>query len=617
MKKTIIVAIIACVCSHSFALYATDNKPVERVMPFNQQDVVLKPSWIKEREELNTVYLKSLDTERLLHNFRVTAGLPSDATPLGGWEAPGVGLRGHFVGHYLSAVSTLVEKYKDPLLSERLTYLIDELAKCQQALGNGYLSAFPATAFNTLETKFTGVWAPYYTYQKIMQGLLDAYLRTANTKAYTMLLDMASYVDQRMSKLSRETIEKMMYTAMANPQNEMGAMNELLYKLYKISADPKHLALAELFDPEWFLTPLSQNEDILSGLHSNTHLVLVNGFAERYAITREEKYHRAVVQFWDMLLHGHAYANGSSSGPRPIATTSTSVTAEHWGEPSHLCATLSKEIAESCVSHNTQKLTSYLFSWTADPAYTDVYMNMFYNAVLPTQSNHSGSYVYHLPLGSPRNKKYLKENDFFCCSGSSIEAFSQLNSGIYWHKDSELWVNLYVPSEVNWKEKKVQLAQDSYFPKDTTIHFTISTKQKSNFNLKLFIPAWAKEVEVYVNKEKLPANVVPASYLDIERTWRDKDEVELVFHYDFHLKAMPDNPKVFALYYGPILLAFETNREIILKGNRAEEVLKNLSVADRENGIFRLANDGNTYSLRPFFDIDKESYGVYATIRNY
>lgn len=617
MRKTIIIGIIAFGCFYSFAQSPTDKQSVEKVSSFSQQDVVLKPSWVKDREELNTTYLKSLDPDRLLHNFRVTAGLPSEATPLEGWESPGIGLRGHFVGHYLSAVSTLVEKYRDPQLNELLTYLIDELYRCQQALGGGYLSAFPAKSFDVLEEKFTGVWAPYYTYQKIMQGLLDAYTRTANKKAYDILLGMASYVDNRMSKLDKETIEKMMYTAVANPQNEMGAMNELLYKLYKLSGDPKHLALAELFDPEWFLTPLSRNEDILSGLHSNTHLVLVNGFAERYAITKEEKYHNAVIYFWDMLIHRHAYANGSSSGPRPIATTPTSVTAEHWGEPDHLCNTLSKEIAESCVSHNTQKLTSYLFSWTADPAYADVYMNMFYNAVLPTQSDHSGSYVYHLPLGSPRNKKYLKENDFFCCSGSSVEAFSQLNSGIYYHNDSALWVNLYTPSELNWKEKKVRLTQDSHFPKDKAVRFTVSTKQKSTFTLKLFIPSWGKDVEVYVNKEKQVVDTSPASFLELNRTWRDKDEVTLVFHYDFHLKAMPDNPKVFAIYYGPMLLAFESHAEILLKGNRAEEVLADLSVTDEEQARFRLVNNGNTYPLRPFFDIDKESYGVYATIRNY
>lgn len=132
--------------------------------PFSAEDVVLRPSWIAQRESLNVAYLKSLDADRLLHNFRVNAGLPSSAEPLGGWEAPYIGLRGHFVGHYLSAVSSVVRHSGDSLLSSRLEYLVDELQKCQAALGNGYLSAFPERDFDVLEQTFGGVWAPYYTY---------------------------------------------------------------------------------------------------------------------------------------------------------------------------------------------------------------------------------------------------------------------------------------------------------------------------------------------------------------------------------------------------------------------------------------------------------------------
>ena len=616
MRKVIFMLMMSFIHLNLFSQKTIDISKIEKVLPFSNEEVTLKSSWIKQREELNITFLKSLDPDRLLHNFRVTAGLPSNAEPLEGWESPKIGLRGHFVGHYLSAVSSLVEKYKDLELVERLRYMIDELCKCQQSFGNSYLSAFPDKDFDALEAKFTGVWAPYYTYNKVMQGLLDAYTHTGNQKAYDMLLDMAAYVDNRMSKLSGETIEKMLYTVDANPQNEPGAMNEVLYKLYKISRNPKHLALAEIFDRNWFITPLAENKDILSGLHSNTHLVLVNGFAQRYSITGESKYYAASTNFWDMLISQHVYANGTSSGPRPNATTRTSVTAEHWGVPGHLCNTLTKEIAESCVSHNTQKLTSSIFTWTAAPKYADAYMNTFYNAVLASQSAHTGAYMYHLPLGSPRNKKYLKDNDFACSSGSSAEAYSRLNSGIYYHDDSALWVNLFVPSEVNWKEKNVRLEQNGNFPKDTNICFTISTKKKVGFALKLFIPSWAKNAEVYINGEKQEIETFPSSYIDLNRNWRDKDEVKLIFHYDFHLKTMPDNKDVLSLFYGPMLLAFESDEEVILKGTH-DEILKKLSVLNKEEGIFLLRNNGKNYQLCPLFDIDEQAYGVYATIRNY
>ncbi|WP_343523975.1 beta-L-arabinofuranosidase domain-containing protein [Pedobacter sp.] len=585
------------------------------VSPFSEREVSLGISEVKHREELDISFLNAQEPDRLLHNFRLTAGLPSTAKPLAGWEASGIGLRGHFVGHYLSAVSHLAEKYHQPGLTSKLKYMIDELYKCQKAFGNGYLSAFPDKDFNTLETKFTGVWAPYYTYQKMMQGMLDVYLHTQNKKAYEILLGMASYVDKRMAALPKETQERMMYTVEANPQNEMGAMNEVLYKLYAISKDPKHLALAKIFDPQWFFNPLLQNRDILSGLHSNMHLVLVNGFSKGYTATGDTRYREAATNFWEILMKDHAYVNGSSSGPRPNATTKTSLTAEHWGEPGHLF-TLSKEIAESCVSHNTQKLTSDLFTWTADAKYADAYMNMFYNAVLPVQSKNTGAFIYHLPLGSPRNKKYLKENDYACCTGSCAEAFAQLNTGIYYRNDSALYVNLYLPSKVNWKGKHISLEQKGELPKDSLVNFLVKTKKSTGFSLKLFIPSWAQGTEVYLNQKKLSINPKPGSYLSLNRTWMDNDQLQLKFHYSFQVKQMPNSPQVISISYGPALLAFETGNEVILTGE-ANDLLKNLKVLDHSNATFQLKNFKKNYILRPLYDIDTQSYGVYATLSDF
>lgn len=581
---------------------------------FPNTSVCLTPSWVKEREELNTKYLRSLDPDRLLHNFRVNAGIPSQARPLEGWESPEIGLRGHFTGHYLSAISSLVERDKDEALTRNLNYMIDELHTCQQALGNGYLSAFPETDFDILETQFGGVWAPYYTYHKVMQGLLDAHLRTGNEKALRMVSDMAGYVARRMARLDEATIENVLYSVGANPQNEVGAMNEVLYKLYQVSADTKHLELAKLFDRDWFVQPLAQNHNILNGLHSNTHLVLVNGLAQRYILTGEKTAADASRSFWDMLINSHAYANGSSSGPRPNAVTHTSLTAEHWGVPGQLSNTMSKEIAESCVSHNTQKLTASLFARTTDPIYADVYMNTFYNSVLALQSAHTGQCVYHLPLGSPRNKAFLRDNDFRCCNGSGVEAFALLNSGIYYHDHSNLWVNLYVPSTVNWKEKNITLTQQGNFPQSPSVAFTVAAKKKTAFTLNLFIPSWTAKTDVYINGEKQKKETAPLSYLNIQREWKNNDKIELVFHYDFHLKAMPDDENVIALFYGPVMLAFETPSEVILKGT-TKEILNNLSLVDQHT--FRLLDQGREYTLRPLYDIHEESYGVYATIRTY
>jgi DUF1680 family protein len=590
--------------------------PILKAIPFDNRDVTLYSSWVQRREDLNTTYLKSLDPERLLHNFRVNAKLPSTAKPLEGWEAPGIGIRGHFVGHYLSAISNLVQRYKDPVLTQRLTYMVNELEKCQLALGNGYLSAFPEKDFDLLETRFGGVWAPYYTYHKIMQGLLDTYVRTGNKKAYAMVLNMASYVEKRMAKLDAPTIDKVLYSVEANPGNEAGAMNEVLYKLYAISKNPQHLALAKIFDRDWLLQPLAKNKDILSGLHSNTHLVLVNGFARRYELTGEKLYNDAVSNFWEMLIGSHVYANGSSSGPRPNATTTTSLTAEHWGVPNQLSNTMTKEIAESCVSHNTQKLTASLFEWTANAKYADMYMNTFYNAVMALQNAHTGQSVYHLPLGSPRRKVFLKENDFRCCNGTTVEAFAMLNSNIYFHNDSTLWVNLYVPSKVNWASKNITLAQTGNFPSDTTVEFSLTAKKKIAFALKLLVPSWAGMADLYINNQKQNISVMPGTYISLSREWKNNDKVKLVFHYKFYLKAMPDDKNVVALFYGPTLMAFESNNELILRGAQ-QNVLNDIKASDKTQLIFTLNNNGKNYKLCPLFDIDTQSYGVYATFREF
>jgi hypothetical protein len=509
----------------------------------------------------------------------------------------------------------MISKDADTLLSRRINYLSDELVVCQQKLGGKYLSAFPDSEFDTLEKKYRSVWAFNYTFHKIMQGLLDVYTLTGNKKAYQLVLNMADYVESRMSKLSETKIEKIFYTAEANPANESGGMKEVLHNLYSVSKNPKHHKLAEVFDRKWFCQPLIDGKDILSGLHSNTHIVLVNGYARRFGDTGEIVFRNAAENFWDMLIHHHAYVNSSRSGPRPISTTPTSRIAEHWGIADHLSATLTDEIDESCVTHNTQKLTANLFCWTADPEYADAYMNTFNNAVLPIQISENGELVYHLPLDSPCTKNLLKENDYKCCNGSGIEAFTHLNSNIYFHNQNSLWVYLSIPSELNWKEKGIKIGQDTNFPEQQKTRITISAKKSTSFVLKLFIPSWAnKQSRILVNGKPFKTKIKPVSFVSIDRTWKRGDTVELLFDFQFYMKSMPDNENVVALLYGPILLAFETEKEIILKGNH-ETILQNLTKNEGEFS-FTMQNNKQLFKLKPFYGVTNQSYGVYATIRN-
>ena len=613
-KILITTAILNSLIWLNITAHATNFKKQE-VLPFSNKDVKLTDSWIKEREELNAKFLLSLDPDRLLFNFRINAGIRSDVKPLDGWESPSCGLRGHFTGHFLSAASSWVEKTGDSALLKRINYMVDALAECQQKLGGKYLSAFPAVDFDTLEKKYGGVWAPYYTYHKIMQGLLDVYTLTGNAQAYKIVLNMADYVKSRMERLPETEIEKILFSAEANPTNEAGGMNEVLHNLYSVSRDPAHLKLASAFDREWFSRPLAEGTDILSGLHSNTHIVLINGYARRYENTGETYYHDAAIHFWDILVNHHCYVNGTSSGPRPIATTPTSRIAEHWGVADHLSATLTGEIAESCVTHNTQKLTANLFQWSASPEYANAYLNAFYNAVMPAQCAESGMSVYHLPLGSPRKKAFMKDNDFKCCSGTGIEAFTHLNSNIYFHDTDNIWVNLYIPSRVTWKNKSVTISQTGNFPENPRIEFQFSTKNPVKFKMNLLMPSGTNgQTMILVNGQPVNSVAKPNTFATIDRTWNNGDRIELTFGYDLYFKAMPDDKNVIAVYYGPVLLAFQTKKELILKGTK-ETILQDI-IKVKDKYAFELKSMEVSYQLLPFYRISGESYGVYATIRN-
>lgn len=583
-----------------------------KIKPVDGSCVKISDSWLKNREKLNMAFIDSIEPDRLLHNFRVNAGLPSEAQPLGGWEAPTIGLRGHFVGHYISALAKRYENTHSPEVKKRLDYMIDALKECQDKVGSGCLIAFPEKDFDTLERKGWGVWAPYYTYHKMMQGLYDAYRLAGNDRALEMLLGMADYAEKRMENLDSSVIRRLLDTKAANPANEAGAMNEILYKLYDITKDSRHLTLARKFDPDWLLRALSKNRDILAGLHSNTHLVLVNGFAESYNVTGDTAYRNAAINFWNMLNSHHSYVNGTSSGPRPNPTTKTSITAEHWGYPDLLSNTFSKEIAESCVSHNTRKLLAYLFGWTGDARYAEADMNLFYNGVLPIQSM-DGDYVYHLPLGSPRKKNYLKKDDFMCCSGSSAEAYSQLFQGAYYHNDSDsLWVNLYIPTEINWNGLK--FCQSTDFPYGTDVTFTVNAKKTMRLTLNFLKPSWASEVKVTLNGTDLSLDPgTSVGYISMDRKWRNGDVVKISFPSQVRVHRIAGNDMVVAFLKGAVLLAFDGNKEVVLKGD-PEEIAKDIVAIDKSKPLYKLLNNGKEYILRPFLDIDRQSYSVYATI---
>ena len=526
------------ICPGFVASSQTNNEAKIAVHPFPLQQVRLLDGPLKDAAERNRAFLRGLELDRLLHTFRLTAGIPSSAIPLGGWETPTVELRGHFTGHFLSACALMYAGDGDTVLKARTDTLVAQLAACQDKLGSGYLSAFPEEFIDRVET--TGkVWAPWYTLHKIFQGLIDVSTYTGNAQALDVVKKMAAWAKKRTDRRSDEQMQHMLKT-------EFGGMSESLFNLYAITKDPDHLALAKRFEKRSFLDPLQDHVDKLRGLHVNTHIPQVIGTARGYELTGEERYRTIASFFWTQVVQARSYATGGTSN------------AEVWGsEPYHLSMQLGPTTEESCCSYNMLKLTSHLFSWDPEPAYADYYERTYLNSILPTQDPKTGMLEYYKPLGSGWYKTFCTpRNSFWCCTGTGVESFGRLASDVYYHDENSVLINLYVPSEVRWVEKGVTLRQETGFPESPGTRLIIQAKKPVTFALKIRVPKWSDHgVGVSINGKETQVTSSPGSYLILERSWRNGDRIDVKFQMSLHLDPMPDDPTIAAIMYGPIVLA--------------------------------------------------------------
>jgi len=518
-----------------------------RAVPLSQ--VRLLSGDFKSRQDLHLEALLRYDLDRLLHNFRVNAGLPSTAKSYGGWESPGVGLRGHFTGHYLTACALMYGATGDAQFMERTDKLVAELAKCQSALGSGYLSAFPAKEFDVLEKKFfDGVWAPYYTIHKIMAGLIDAYEQTGNRQALEVATRMADYFEGRINKLSPEDIEKMTRTDYkGNPVNEYGGIAESLLALHRITGDARYLKLAGVFMREWFITPLAAGEDRLEKLHANTHIPQATSFAQAAAMTGDARLHKAADNFWRAVPERHSFALGGNAFD------------EKFKAPGVEAADLTNLSAETCNTHNMLKLTRALFEQKPDCAYADYFEHALFNHILASIAPDTGGTTYHVSVKPGHFKVYGTHDDsMWCCTGSGIENTARYGEGIYFSGTNSLWVNLYIPSTVELPERGFKLTQKSTFPKSDQITFTVSCGKPMNLSLFLRLPGWiGSAAEVKVNGKPLAARLVPGAgkYLKLDRKWRDGDTVEMRLPMSVRVRPAMDDPGEVSFFYGPVLLA--------------------------------------------------------------
>ena len=506
-------------------------------LPFDLHDVRLLAGPQLTALEVNRRYMMALSPDRLLHVFRVNAGIASTAQPYGGWEAPVNELRGHFVGHYMSACALMAAQTGDDAVKARGAEIVAGLAPCQQALGGGYLSAFPVEYFERLKAR-QRVWAPFYTYHKIMAGLLDSYTLSGNAQALAMVKGMGDWVIAYAEPIPDTQWHAMLTT-------EYGGMNDVLRELANVTGDAKYARIAARFDQETFLAPLAVGRDELKGVHANTNVPKVLGAARWHEMTGDDRPRAMVDFFWEDVTERRAYATGGTSN------------GEEWqGEPGQLANALSGYTQETCVTYNMLKLTRHLFTWRPDVRYADYYERAYWNGILPTQHPATGEKIYYTPLADGYWKLFgTPEFGFWCCQGTGAENFSKLGDSIYFHDDDGIWVNLFVPSEVKWAAKGVRLRQETRFPESESTTLTVNAAKPVRMALRVRVPYWAtRGGSAKLNGQPLTAFAGPASWLVVDRVWANGDTLEVTLPMSLHVHPMPDDHRLQAVMYGPLVL---------------------------------------------------------------
>ena len=514
--------------------HAAVAKTKWKAEPFSMTEVRLLPSFWKDMMELDRSYLYSLPNDRLAHNFRVTVGIPSDADPLGGWEAPDCELRGHYVGHYLSSCALIHAGTGDDAIAAKANDLVAILAQCQAK--DGYLSAYPATFYDRLRAH-QNVWAPFYTYHKILAGMIDMYEHTGNKQALDVAVKMTDWADTYSKSFSDDEWQRVLLT-------EHGGMNEASFNLYAITGNPRYRDLGYRFEHKKIFVPLAANQDMLNGNHANTNIPKMIGAIRGYELTGDTRYLSIAQNFQRIVKDHHTYCTGGTSN------------GEGWHEPDGIASQLGPAAEECCCSYNMMKLTRHLFGQEPDAKHFDYYERMLLNVRYGTQDR-NGMLMYYVSLRPGLYKTFGTQFDaFWCCTGTGSEEYAKLNDSIYFHDDSSVYVNLFIPSKLDWKERGLQLRQTTKYPNEQTITFTVDAAPTKPTAIKVRVPYWAtKGATVAINNQPLSDTATPSSYLEINHPWKAGDVVTVEIPMTPHIDQAPDDKQVQAAMYGPLVLA--------------------------------------------------------------
>jgi hypothetical protein len=538
------------------------RKPMRPMLQaFALEEVLLDAGPLRQARDWNRAYMMRLPNDRLLHNFRINAGIASDAKPLGGWESPHSELRGHFVGHYMSAAAQLYAATGDTTVKVKADELVAGIADCQNILdNNGYVSAFPAELFDRLDRR-VGVWAPFYTLHKIMAGLLDMHLFAANDQALDVVVKLAGWVDTWTEGKTEEHMQDILRT-------EYGGVNEVLYNLAAVTGSDRWAQTGDRFTKKIFFTPLALRQDQLKGLHANTHMPQVIGAARRYELSSDARFGDVAQFFWETIAESRTYATGGSANTESWLTNANHLALE-WQASSHH--------QECCCAYNMMKLTRHLYRWTGDARYMDYYERNLFNHRLGAIQPETGLTIYFLSMSPGAWKTLCTEDEtFWCCTGSALEDFAKLNDTIYYHDEDGVYVNLFVASRLHWKDRGIRLHQATRFPEGDRTLLSVQASPSKAWTLHMRVPDWTtSDASVRINGQATPVSGAPGNYFAIRRVWEPGDQVEFITPMRVTAEPLRDDPSKQAFLFGPIVLAGQFSREGIddsLMHNQGPEI---------------------------------------------
>ena len=597
-----------------------------RALPFAPKDVRLLDGPFKRAMDRDAEYLLSLEPDRLLSGFREAAGLAPKAAKYGGWEAQGVA--GHTLGHYLSACSRMYQDTGDKRFLDRVNYIVEELAECQQANGDGYVAAIPngkklfaeiaRGEIRSQDFDLNGGWVPWYTLHKEFAGLIDACRFCGSTPALAVATNLANWAQATTKNLTEAQWQKMLVC-------EQGGMNESLAELYALTGNTNYLVLAEKFYHQAVMDPLVHGDDILDGLHSNMQIPKTIGAARLYELTGQRRYEDIATFFWDRVALHRSYAIGGNGD------------AEHFFPTNDFARHVDAATCETCCTYNMLKLSRHLFEWSPDAVIMDFYERALYNDILASQDPETGMFVYLMSLQSGGFKTYSTPHDsFWCCVGSGMENHARYADAIYLHNDHSLYVNLFIPSELTWPEKGLVIRQDTKFPESDSTRLTFKCDQPVKLALKIRWPAWARSLTVRINGKQQNISGRPASYITLDREWRDGDRADVSLPMYLHTELLPETTNLVALLYGPIVLAGELGTNGMPPSTYAKDQTKFLHWPAPPAPVFVTAPDSllehvkatgrpltfrtqgigrpEDVTLIPLYQVHAQRYSVYWTV---